>query len=82
MVRSFCKWLKNADYITNNPVLQVEAPRTGEKEPRVLSEDEYRRLLSVVQNPRDRAIIQMVLQTGIRLPAVDRLSCSDLKLPK
>ncbi len=82
VVRSFCKWLKNADYITNNPVLQVEAPRTGEKEPRVLSEDEYRRLLSVVQNPRDRAIIQLVLQTGIRLQEVYRLNCSDLKLPK
>ena len=82
VARSFCKWLKAAGHIANNPALQVEAPRTGEKEPRVLTKDEYQRLLSVAQNPRDRAIIQLVLQTGIRLQEVYRLNCSDLKLPK
>jgi site-specific recombinase XerC len=82
VVRSFCKWLKDAGHIANNPALQVEAPRTGEKEPRVLTKEEYQRLLSVTQNPRDRAIIQLVLQTGIRLQEVYRLNCSDLKLPK
>ena len=82
VVRSFCKWLKNANHITHDPALQVEAPRTGDKEPRFLTKDEYQRLLSVVQQPRDRAIIQLILQTGVRLQEVYRLNCSDIKLPK
>ena len=82
VVRSFCKWLKNANHIAHDPALQVEAPRTGDKEPRFLTKDEYQRLLSVVQQPRDRAIIQLILQTGVRLQEVYRLNRSDIKLPK
>jgi site-specific recombinase XerD len=82
VVRSFTKWLKDANYIANNPTLQIEAPRTGEKEPKVLTKEEYQRLLSLVQKPRDRAIIQLVLQTGIRLSEVYRLNRSDVKVPK
>jgi integrase/recombinase XerD len=82
VVRSFTKWLKDAGYIANNPTLQIEAPRTGEKEPRVLTKEEYQRLLSLVQKPRDRAIIQLVLQTGIRLSEVYRLNRSDVKVAK
>ena len=82
VVRSFSKWLKDDGYIANNPTLQVEAPRTGEKEPKVLTKEEYQRLLSLVQKPRDRAIIQLILQTGIRLSEVYRLNRSDVKLPK
>ncbi len=74
VVRSFTKWLKDTGYMANNhPTLQVEAPRTGEKEPKVLTKEEYQRLLSLVQKPRDRAIIQLILQTGIRLSEAYRL---------
>lgn len=82
VVRSFSKWLKDAGYIANNPALQVEAPRTGQKEPKVLTKEEYQRVLSLVQKPRDRAILQLILQTGIRLSEVYRLDRSDVKLPK
>ena len=37
VVRSFCRWLKDDGHIVNNPALQVEAPRSGDKEPRVLT---------------------------------------------
>jgi integrase/recombinase XerD len=82
VVRSFTKWLKDTGTIANNPALQIEAPRTGEKEPKVLTKEEYQRLLSLVQKPRDRAIIQLVLQTGIRLSEVYRLNQSDVKTPR
>ena len=82
MIKSFCKWLKDAGHITSNPALQVEAPQTGDKEPRVLTKEEYQRVLAEVQNPRDRALIQLILQTGIRLSELHRLNLSDLKLPR
>ena len=82
VVRSLSKWLKDAGYIANNPTLQVEAPRTGQKEPKVLTKEEYQRVLSLVQKPRDRAILQLILQTGVRLSEVYRLDRSDVKLPK
>ena len=39
-------------------------------------------MLAVIQKPRDRAIIQLLLQTGIRLSEIQRLTLSDLNLPK
>jgi site-specific recombinase XerD len=82
VVRSFTKWLKDSGRIANNPTLQVESPRTGTKEPRVLSKEEYQRVLAAVQKPRDRALIQLVLQTGVRLSEVYQLNLTDLRLPK
>jgi integrase len=43
-------------------------------EPRVLSEGEYKRLLEAVRGEiRDQAIIELLLQTGLRLSEVSRL---------
>lgn len=82
VVCSFCRWLKEAGYIVNNPALQVEAPQIVEKEPRVLTREEYWRVLMLAKKPRDRAIIQLVLQTGIKLAEIHRLNLSDLLLPE
>jgi integrase/recombinase XerD len=82
IVRTFFGWLQDHGYIAASPARAVVPPQREEREPRVLSKEEYQRLLSVVQKPRDRAIIQLLLQTGIRLSEIQRLTLSDLNLPK
>jgi site-specific recombinase XerD len=48
----------------------------------VLSEAEYTRLVNVVQyETRNRAIVELLLQTGLRLGEVSRLRVSDVSLP-
>jgi site-specific recombinase XerD len=82
IIRTFFAWLKNKGELAANPAQAVAPPQQEDREPRVLSKEEYQRLLSVVQKPRDRAIIQLLLQTGIRLSEIQRLTLSDLDLPK
>ncbi len=77
----FLKWAKTADIVSSNPALHIPPPIAEFNEARHLSEKEYRYLLSVVQKPRDRAIIQLLLQTGIRLAELQRLTLSDIELP-
>ena len=81
VLRTFMYWLHSHNYIKNNPISSVVPPQQENKEPRVLTKEEYQRLLATVQKPRDRAIIQLLLQTGIRLSEIARLEFSDLNMP-
>ena len=52
------------------------------KEPRYLSEEEYRRLLRACSHhARDAAVIEVFLQTGMRLSELAGLTLPDLELP-
>lgn len=82
IIRTFFGWLRDSDQLKTNPAQLVAPPKQEDKEPRVLSKEEYQRLLAAVQKPRDRAIIQLLLQTGIRLSEVQQLTLEDLNLPK
>ena len=83
IIRTLFGWLKSEEVIANNPSKHVIPPLRETKEPRVLTENEYRRLLAVVNKPRDRAIIQLILQTGIRLSEIQRLTLLDIgEIPK
>lgn len=82
VIRTFFGWLSASGMIAGNPAQTVMPPQAEDREPRVLSKEEYERLLAAVQRPRDRAIIQLLLQTGIRLSEIARAAISDLNLPK
>lgn len=82
VVRALFKWLTAAGVVANNPALYVQPPLSEQKEARYLKKDDYRALLSVIQKPRDRAIVQTLLQTGIRLSELQHLSVDDLDLPE
>jgi site-specific recombinase XerD len=48
----------------------------------VLTEGEYKRLLDAVRHEtRDAAVIELLLQTGIRLSELTRIELQDIKLP-
>jgi site-specific recombinase XerD len=82
IIRTFFNWLKTQGLMKANPAEAVLPPQREEKEPRVLSREEYQRLLSVITKPRDRAIVQLLLQTGIRLSEIQQLTTADYELPK
>jgi site-specific recombinase XerD len=82
VIRTFFAWLKEAGQIVHNPGQSVRLPQRADPQPRVLSQAEYGRLLKSATAPRDRAIIQLVLQTGVLLSELHRLNLSDLNLPE
>src|SRR3970282_979852 len=79
-VKTFFRFLKVNEFITDDPALLVSHPRFETKPPRILSETEYRALRDTVQNDtRTYAIVELLLQTGMRIGELSRLQNSDIK---
>ncbi|MDP1710431.1 MAG: tyrosine-type recombinase/integrase [candidate division WWE3 bacterium] len=80
-VKTFFRFLKVNEFITDDPALLVSHPRFETKPPRILSETEYRALRDTVQNePRTYAILELLLQTGMRIGELSRIKMGDLKI--
>lgn len=78
--RTFYRFLKINEYITDDPSLLVAHPRYELTPPRFLSPTEYRALRDAARNdPRMFAIIEILLQTGIRIGELAALGLSDMQ---
>lgn len=61
---------------------RIPLPRVERREPRYLSKEEYQALLrEAASHPRDAAILEVLLQTGIRLQELVNLTHDDVELP-
>jgi site-specific recombinase XerD len=81
VIRSLFSFLYADGHITNNIARKLIPPLAENDLPRVLTQNEYQRLLkSCSGNKRDGAIIELLLQTGIRLSELTRLNISDFEL--
>lgn len=80
-VKTFFRFLKVNEFVTDDPATLVAHPRFESKPPRFLSETEYRALRDISRNDtRTYAIVEILLQTGIRIGELSRLTMSDAKL--
>lgn len=81
-IRSFLGYLYQDSYISTNLAKRLIPPFAEPKSPRYLTKSEYERLLAVcAQDPRDFALIQLILQTGLKLSELIRLTINDVELP-
>ncbi|OGC54515.1 hypothetical protein A2797_00695 [candidate division WWE3 bacterium RIFCSPHIGHO2_01_FULL_48_15] len=79
--KTFFRFLKVNEYITDDPAVLVAHPKFESKPPRVLSETEYRALRDAVRNDtRTYAIVELLLQTGLRIGELSRLTTNDVKM--
>ncbi len=82
-LKSFFRFLKNQDIIVDNPVQQVSHPQYSVTPPRVLTPMEYRALRDAVKKDRRmHAIIELLLQTGMRISELAALTVENISLPK
>src|SRR5215471_10447339 len=67
-IRSFFAFLVAERILRDSPARLLLPPERETRPPRVLTEDEYRRLRAAATvSLRDSALIELVLQTGLRL---------------
>ena len=83
-VRAFFAFLERKGLILTNPARELRL-RKPERLPRALSEDEARRLMGAppywgAVGPRDRAILEVLYGTGIRVSECVRLDLQDVAL--
>ncbi len=78
--KTFFRFLISQGILEENPALSVSHPKYQTTPPRVLSKIEYRALRDACrQDERMAAIVELMLQTGIRIGELARLEIPDVK---
>lgn len=79
-LKTFFRFLKTEGIMDSDPAASVSHPKYEIKPPRVLSKLEYRALRDACRNDiRISAIVELMLQTGIRIGEVANLKMEDYK---
>jgi len=82
-IKSLFHFLHRHGITQTNLAAQLIPPSVPKHDPRFLSEAEYQRLLRECSHkPRDATIIELFLQTGMRLSELARLQLHDVEIPK
>lgn len=77
--KTFFRYLKIQEYITDDPASLVDHPKFETKPPRILTPIEYRALRDAARDDtRIAAIIEVLLQTGIRIGELANLRTDDV----
>jgi len=78
-LQEFFNFLLNHGYVTSSPIASVASPKRERMSRNFLRPLEYTKLLSLSGgNPRDYAILQVLLQTGVRVSELCRLQLCDV----
>lgn len=84
-LRTFYKYLYRERVVEANPVSSITAPKREKKLPKFLDKDEIEQILNNVniENPagfRNRAILELLWATGMRISELSGLNFGDLNL--
>ena len=84
-LRSFFGWLQTEGIITENPCDGIDAPKIGRYLPAVLSVDEVNDIMNSVDQSkwggvRDRAILELLYGSGLRVSEVSDVRISNVYL--
>ena len=83
-IRMFYRYLLREKYVKKNPVDAVSAPKTKKRLPGNLDADRMARLLEIPgEGPlvdRDRAILELLYSSGLRLAELVDLDCGDVDM--
>ncbi len=80
--RTFFRYLLREKHVKTNPVVSVSAPKSGKRLPGNLDADRMARLLEIQGDTpiinRDRAILELLYSSGLRLAELIGLDCGDV----
>jgi len=79
-IKTFFRFLKSKGLVDEDPATAVSHPKYEVKPPRILSKMEYRALRDACrEDGRMAAIVELMLQTGIRIGELARLELSNIR---
>jgi site-specific recombinase XerD len=79
-IKTLYRFLKNQNVITANPATEITHPKYEVKPPRILTKMEYRALRDACRGDiRTYAIVELFLQTGVRIGELANLRIEDVK---
>ena len=82
--RTFFRYLMREKHVSKNPVTSVSAPKSKKRLPGNLDADRMARLLDIPGEgaivDRDRAILELLYSSGLRLSELTDLDCGDIDI--
>jgi len=79
-IKTFFRFLKTTGVIHQDPAIEIAHPKYDVKPPRILSKLEYRALRDACRGDvRMYAIVELFLQTGVRIGELAALTLEDVK---
>ncbi len=86
-IRSFFKFLCRQGYLQDNPLLGISTPKLAKRLPEFLYPEEMNSLLELPSQTdclgiRDKAIIEILYSSGLRLQEIVNLTLADLDLSR
>ena len=76
-IRVFYNWL-NTEYDVSNPIAGMPAPILGKPILPSLSKEQVQTLLELTDNVRDKAIIALFTESGLRLLELTKIKVQDI----
>ena len=82
-LRSFYKWMLRRGIVQTNPMVMIRTPKQTKRLPKAISVEQIDKLLSMPDNretlgARDRAILETLYSTGVRVSELVDLNRTDL----
>lgn len=87
-LKSFYNYLLSQKIVQNNPTIELESPKVNKRLPQIISADEIERLLdapgadSSPKSLRDRALLNILYETGMRVSEVVSIQLKDVDLQR
>src|SRR2546425_278765 len=82
-IREYFRYLEGTGVVQKSPTVGIDTPKREKHTRQYLRADEYTKMLSLAGgNPRDYAILQVFLQTGIRVSELANLTREDVDFIK
>ncbi|MFC1982927.1 tyrosine-type recombinase/integrase [Chloroflexota bacterium] len=84
-LNTFFSWLQSEGFITDNPVAHIKTPKVEQKVIQALASRDVQTLLNLLSSrtfldSRNRAIVMILLDTGMRVSELASLRLSDLDM--
>ena len=79
-IKGFFKWLNINNLIQHNPALSIEQPKLPKRLPKVLSMKEISELLDVNMTIIDKAILELLYASGLRVSELSDIKIKNIEL--
>jgi site-specific recombinase XerD len=77
-IRAFTNWLIRNDYVKDNPIRKVDPPKPKKKVLPSLTMNQVQILIEHADNLRDKAIVSLLADSGMRLSELSTVKAQDL----
>jgi len=82
IIRSFFQWLYEEEYIEKDPSIRIKPVRAETKPREIYQDTQVESIRDACKTDRDRAIVDLLTSSGIRVEECSRLNRSDIDLDK